>query len=238
MDVGVTTDMIVNFIIKISYTYDIDQQRIERIWKDSTGITDFINKMSSVYTTKFNKDVLNAMWQNIMSEFAAYTAFDEKTENVMQQNYKQAQATYNESEITLHNFGLENLPTDNIYNIRKIRLTEGENKFFLRQLINSYNHLKYVEKLDISPSDFHIVNNNLKNITFYTKKSPIGLLLAIYIYDKKNIVNMNKFHKIAKVKQGLPIDANLMIPINYIYKTYANDLVRYAKLFHDILEQK
>ena len=72
-------------------------------------------------------------------------------------------------------------------------------------------------------------------ITFPSKKSPLGLLLGIYVYDDTHIVDMDKFYKITKVKKGGNIEATLIIPINYIYKVYASDVVRYAKLFHSIL---
>ena len=116
----------------------------------------------------------------------------------------------------------------------KLRLLEGETKFFLRQLVNCYRFLKFHEKLALTPFHFNAVYNNLPLMTFSTKKSPLGLLLAIYVYDKNNVINKTKFRQICKVK-GI-IDAHLVIPIVYIYKVYASDVVRYAKLFHTLLK--
>jgi hypothetical protein len=161
---------------------------------------------------------------------------ESESPTIMEMEYKQKQNTYNESEINLHNFGFQDMQINNVYNMRKLKMIEGDERFFLRTLINAYNYLKYSEKILISVNDFNTLNNNLKNITFHTKKSPIGLLLAIYIYDKNKIINKEKFYKIFKVKENIKIDANTIVPINYIYKTYANDLIRYVKLLHKILK--
>lgn len=159
----------------------------------------------------------------------------ESPEFVMEMDYKQQQNTFNENEITLHNFGFQDIPTNNVHAIRKLKVTEGDERFFLRTLINTYNYLKYSEHIVIPVKDFNTLNNNLKNITFHTKKSPLGLLLAMHIFDKPHFMHKDRFHKIFKVKDNEAIDANTIVPMNYMYKVYASDLVRYVKLLHTIL---
>lgn len=179
---------------------------------------------------------LTNLWNTVENELKNYDEYDESIEYEMPQfGFNEQQHTFNENEISLKKFGLADIPMENIYNMRKLKLIEGETKFFLRQLINTYNFLKYHEKLNITPFQFDVVHKSLTNITFPIKKSPLGLLLAIYIYDKNNIFDANKFYKILKIKQGTPIEANQIIPINYIYKVYASDVIRYVKLFHNIL---
>lgn len=176
------------------------------------------------------------LWNTVENELKNYDEYDESIEyDIPQFGFNEQQHTFNENEITLKKFGLADIPMENIYNMRKLKLIEGETKFFLRQLINTYNFLKYHEKLSVTPFQFTTVHKSLSEFTFPIKKSPLGLLLAIYIYDKNNILDLNKFYKILKSKPGTPIEANQIIPINYIYKVYASDIIRYVKLFHNIL---
>ncbi len=214
------------FLSQVATKYKLN---IDKLWKNYKDL----QQISTTYNIPY-QELIN-LWQDVENKIKNYEEYDESIEFEPQQTFNEQQHTYNDSEITLAKFGLADLQIENVYSMRKLKLLEGETKFFLRQLINSYNFLKYHEKLNITHNEFNIVYANLKNMTFSIKKSPLGLLLAIYIYDKNTIINMDKFYKITKVKKGNPIDANLIIPINYIYKVYASDLVRYTKLYHKIL---
>lgn len=152
----------------------------------------------------------------------------------LQQGVHEYGQMYNQSEINVHNFGLAEIDTNNIYAMKKIRMIEGEEKFFLRQMIYAYTYLKYKEKFGLQPKDFYTIQKAIKKISFYTKKSPIGLLLSYYVYDKNNFINKNRFKQIMQSETGI-IDVNKVVPLNYMYKVYANDIIRYVKLFHDIL---
>lgn len=201
---------------------------------DKLGKNVNLQSIANKYTIPIEE--LTNLWNTVENELENYKEYDESIEyDIPQFGFNEQQHTFNENEISLKKFGLVDIPMENIYNMRKLKLIEGETKFFLRQLINTYNFLKYHEKLNITPFQFNVVHKNLTNITFPIKKSPLGLLLAIYIYDKNNILDVNKFYQILKIKQGSPIEANQIIPINYIYKVYASDIIRYVKMFHNIL---
>lgn len=213
------------FLSIIANKYNLNLEKLLSLWEKKPDI--------SIISSKYNiaEHDLTDLYYNIKG-------YDESdsSEILTQVGFLESQQMNKDEEISLVKFGLVDIPIENIYNMRKLKLIEGDYKFFLRQLINSYRFLKYHEKLNIIPFDFYRVYNNLDKITFPTKKSPLGLILGIYIYDDKNIINMDKFYKITKVKKGAEIDARLVIPINYIYKVYASDLIRYAKLFHSILK--
>lgn len=212
------------FLSLVANKYNLNFEKLSSLWEKKPDI--------SVISSKYNiaEHDLTEMYYNIKG----YNEDD--SSEIIQVGFLESQHMNKDEEISLIKFGLIDIPIENIYNMRKLKLIEGDAKFFLRQLINSYRFLKYHEKLNISTLDFYKVYNNLDKLTFSTKKSPLGLLLGIYIYDSKNIVNMDKFYKITKVKKGSEIEARLIIPINYIYKVYASDVVRYAKLFHTILQ--
>lgn len=213
------------FLTTISQKYKLDLEKLKSLWEKKPDIT--------IISSKYNIDanILTDLYYNIKG-------YDEEdSSEIMQVGFLESQHMSKEDEISLIKFGLIDIPIENVYNMRKLKLIEGESKFFLRQLINSYRFIKFHEKINITPSDFYKVYNTLDKMTFHTKKSPLGLLLGIYIYDEKNIVNMEKFYKITKVKKGTEIDAKLVIPISYIYKVYASDVVRYAKLFYTLLKK-
>ena len=167
-------------------------------------------------------------------EFDNYEFNEDDSDNRFEVGYNQQQHMYNEDEISLQKYGLTDIPIKNVYTMSKLKLLEGDAKFFLRQLINCYRFLKFHEKLNLTPYHFKTVYDSLPLMTFSTKKSPLGLLLAIYIYDKTTIINMDKFYQITKLKKN--IEANYIIPIVYIYKVRAGDIVRYTKLFHNIIK--
>jgi hypothetical protein len=213
------------FLSIVANKYNLNFEKLSSLWKNKPDI--------HIISSKYNitEHELTELYYNIKG----YNEDD--SSEIMQVGFLESQQMNKDEEISLIKFGLVDIPIENIYNMRKLKMIEGDANFFLRQLINSYRFLKYHDKLNITTSDFYKVYNNLDKLTFSTKKSPLGLLLGSYIYDNKNIVNMDKFYKITKVKKGSEIDARLIIPINYIYKVYASDVVRYAKLFHTILQK-
>ena len=55
------------------------------------------------------------------------------------------------------------------------------------------------------------------------------------MYDPKNFIKQDRFNKIMGVKENdkpPTVSANTVVPLNYMYKVYASDLIRYVKLFH------
>ena len=213
------------FLSIVANKYNLNFETLLSLWKKKPDI--------HVISSKYNitEHELNELYYN----YKGYNEDD--SSEIMQIGFIESQQMNKDEEISLIKFGLVDIPIENIYNMRKLKMIEGDANFFLRQLINSYRFLKYHDNLNITTLDFYKVYNNLDKLTFSTKKSPLGLLLGSYIYDTKDIVNMDKFYKITKVKKGYQIDARLIIPINYIYKVYASDVVRYAKLFHTILQK-
>ncbi len=108
-----------------------------------------------------------------------------------------------EGGITLRAYGLK----DDGVNMARIRQEEGEDKFFLRQLILSYHYFrryvttnKLTEKLgQIGEEDFkHIHNNILPHMTFDTKKSPIGLIVAYHLHgrEKETFINDERWKQL------------------------------------------
>lgn len=157
-------------------------------------------------------------------------------ETQMFQGVNQYLQTFDETAIELANFGLAQIDTSNPHAMKRQRMIEGEEKFYLRQLIYAYKYLKYAEKLTIQESDFYKVKHFLNSIPFPTKKSPLGILLAYYMYDPKGFIKQDRFNKIMGVKpddKPPTVSANTVVPLNYMYKVYASDLIRYVKLFHD-----
>lgn len=217
------------FLSRIAKKYKLDIIKLTSLWEKKPDIIVVSQKYS------LSENDLNDIYNQVENEMKDYDEFNDDIVFESQLTFSESQHMSKDDEISLTKFGLVDIPLDNIYNMRKLKLLEGESKFFLRQLINSYRFLKYHEKLNITSLDFYKIYNNLNLITFPSKKSPLGLLLGIYIYDEKHIVDMDRFYKITKVKKGGNIDATLIIPISYIYKVYASDVVRYAKLFHSIL---
>lgn len=219
---------------EIAKKYTISLDRLKEIWQKHKNLDAIANKYN-INVEELNS-ILNRikmMYHNDDDDLQFEYDVDETP---LQFGYNEQQHTFNENEISLMKFGLVDVHMENMYNMGKLRLLEGETKFFLRQLINCYRFLKFNEKLALTPLHFNAVYDNLPLMTFSTKKSPLGLLLAIYVYDKNNIVDMTKFRQICKVKRTAVIDAHLVIPIVYIYKVYASDVVRYAKLFHTLLK--
>ena len=156
-------------------------------------------------------------------------------ETLITQGVNEYKHAYDETAIELANFGLSEIDPSNPHAMRIQRMKEGEEKFFLRQLIYAYKFLKYSEKLSIQQSDFYKVKQFLTTIPFPTKKSPLGILLAYYMYDPKNFIKQDRFNKIMGVKENdkpPTVSANTVVPLNYMYKVYASDLIRYVKLFH------
>ena len=139
---------------------------------------------------------------------------------------------YNQSDINIKNLGLAEIDPTNVYAMKKQRMIEGEDAFFLRQLIYCYSFLKYKEKLPLQPVDFYKVQKALTIISFPTKKSPLGLLLAHYIYDQTKFINASKFKQI--MGDSIEISGNTLVSIDYMYKVNASDLIRYVKMYHDI----
>lgn len=221
-----------NFFSELNAKYNVDKNELYTIWNDINDVTNFLNIISKKYN--LDKTDLGTLWDNVKI-VTDYDVGNEEEEFVMEMDYKQQQATYNENDITLHNFGFQDDKLD-VHSFRTLKITEGEERLYLRLLIITYNHLKYAENIKITPVEFHTLNDNLKNITFHTKKSPLGLLLAIYLYDKTKFMDRQKFAKLFNVKENTKIDGNTIVPIGFIFKTYANDLIRYVKLLHKVLD--
>lgn len=157
--------------------------------------------------------------------------YDEEDEKI-QTGVKQWDQQYDESAINTKNFGLMDVQDpNNIYAMKKMRMIEGEEKFYLRQLIYAYNFLIYKEKLPLKEHDFNKLWKALQSVSFYTKKSPLGVLLAYYIYDPATYVNTKRFNSI--MGEGV-ITANKLVPIDYMYKVSASDLVRYTKMYKGV----
>lgn len=158
-------------------------------------------------------------------------------ETLIKQGVNEYKHAYNETAIELANFGLAEIDTSNPHAMKRQRMIEGEEKFYLRQLIYAYKYLKYAEKLPIQESDFYKVKQFLTTIPFPTKKSPLGILLAYYMYDPKTFIKQDRFNKIMDVKPNEKppnVNVNTVVPLNYMYKVYASDLIRYVKLFHNV----
>lgn len=83
-------------------------------------------------------DELMELWTTVENELKNYDEYDESIEyDIPQFGFNDQQHTFNENEISLKKFGLADIPMENIYNMRKLKLIEGETKFFLRQLIKT-----------------------------------------------------------------------------------------------------
>jgi hypothetical protein len=163
-----------------------------------------------------------------------YKYYNEEDDN-LQQTFVENQHAYNETAIELANFNLAEIDTSNPYSIKHQRQIEGEEKFFLRQLIYAYKYIKYTEKYNLQEWDFYKLLKILKQIPFYVKKSPLGLLLSYYIFDSKNFIIQDRFNKLMEVSDKTQVKGNAVVPLNYIYKVYASDLLRYVKLLHEYM---
>jgi len=160
-------------------------------------------------------------------------------ETQIKQGVNEYKHAFDETAIELANFGLAEIDTSNPHAMKRQRMIEGEEKFYLRQLIYAYKYLKYGEKLSIQESDFYKVKQFLTTIPFPTKKSPLGILLAYYMYDPNTFIKQERFNKIMGVKaddKPPSVNVNTVVPLNYMYKVYASDLIRYVKLFNDNLK--
>jgi hypothetical protein len=221
------------FLTRVATVFKLNKDQVEKIWE----LKPDIYALSVKYTLPY-EDVLN-IWKQVETEFQDEDDYVYETGDAVESQvaYSEQQHMFNESAITLKNYGLMDMSFDNIYTVQKLKLIEGEDKFFLRQLINSYNFLKYQEKINVAPHHFKTVYEHLKHIPFHTKKSPPGLLLGNYVYDKTKIINMDKLYAITKIKKGGAIPANLIIPMTYNYKVYVSDVLRYAKMFHKLLDE-
>lgn len=152
----------------------------------------------------------------------------------MQQTYDAQVHAFNETAIELHNFGLADVDMSNPHAMRQQRLNEGEEKFYLRQMIYAFKFLKYREKIPLQESDFHKVRNLLvTSVPFYTKKSPLGMLVAYYLYNPKTFMHRDKFNKL--MHTTMPVTPTTVLPFNYSMRVYAGDVVRYVKLLHTLL---
>lgn len=177
------------------------------------------------------------MEENIYEDDDDYE-FDNGEENgdiQIKQGINEYKHAYDETAIELSNFGLSEIDTNNSHAMKRQRMIEGEDKFYLRQLIYAYKYLKYAEKISIQESDFYKVKQFLTTIPFPTKKSPLGILLAYYMYDAKTFIKQDRFNKIMGIKsteKSPTVTPNTVVPLNYMYKVYASDLIRYVKLFH------
>ena len=163
-----------------------------------------------------------------------YKYYNEEDDN-LQQTFNENQHAYNETAIELANFNLAEIDTSNPYAIKHIRMVEGEEKFFLRQLIYAYKYIKYVEKYNLQEWDFYKLLKILKQIPFYVKKSPLAIWLAYSLFDSKNFIKQDRFNKLMEVSDKTQVKGNAVVPLNYIYKVYATDLLRYVKLLHEYM---
>jgi len=162
-----------------------------------------------------------------------YKYYNEEDDNI-KQGFKENQHAFNETAIELANFNLAEIDTSNPYAMKNIRQIEGEEKFFLRQLIYAFKFLNR-EQYKLQEWDFYKLLKILKQIPFYVKKSPLGLLLSYYLYDSKNFIKQDRFNKLMEVSAKTQVKANAVVPLNYIYKVYASDILRYVKLLHEYM---
>ncbi len=146
-----------------------------------------------------------------------------------------------ESGITLQRYQLQH---ENV-NMARIRQEEGEDKFFLRQMILTYHYLQSrITVGKLKDADFeHIHDNILPRITFHTKKSPIGLLVAYYLYkpSKDSAITFDSKLKSFVTqsdmdpKQPSKFISSKVIPFgDYNYNTRWIDVFRYFKLFQNL----
>lgn len=145
--------------------------------------------------------------------------------------------TYDATAIELKNFGLEDISIDDPYALRRQRIVEGEDKFFLRQLIYAYKYLRTNEKIPLQESDFYKIYKNITQVPFYTKKSPIGILIAYYLYDAQAFMKQDRFKRIMGLQAGQGASADAIAPLKYASKVTAGDLVRYVRLLHELFKK-
>lgn len=170
-----------------------------------------------------------------------YKYNDDEDDIKIQQGVNEYLHTYNATAIELVNFNLAEIDNSNPYAMKKQRMIEGEEKFFLRQLIYAFKYMKYTNevKFNIQEQDFYKLLKILKQVTFPYKKSPFGLLLAYWMHnpDSNEFIKVDRFNKVMGLKgnEKLPsVNGNSVVPLNYMYKVYASDLIRYVKMFNEL----
>lgn len=168
-----------------------------------------------------------------LDELDFYNEDGEGDELNIKQGVNEYTHMYNESDINIKNYGLAEIDMNNPHAMKTVRRIDGEEKFFLRLMIYAYTYLKYKENIVLQKHDFDKIMSIIHPLPYYTKKSPLGLLLSYYMFDKNKFINMVKFKSVMKINDG-NIKANSVVPMNYMYKVYASDLIRYVKLYHEI----
>ena len=142
------------FLSRIAKKYKLDIIKLTSLWEKKPDIIVISQKYS------LSENDLNDIYIQVENEMKDYDEFNDDIVFESQLTFSESQHMSKDDEISLTKFGLVDIPLDNIYNMRKLKLLEGESKFFLRQLINSYRFLKYHEKLNITSLDFYKIYNN------------------------------------------------------------------------------